>query len=1787
MTAVKNFWSSRQFHLNHLNLPQAWQELEDLALSPAITYGRPSVVIAVNDQGVETTLNESGEIVANHPDFIAQLTNGQPKFQLFYDFKYHTFSVSKLESGLNREHGMAATSVITSQPNAASFLKGIYEGMVGIAANCQMISGKTDRNSDIDSAQGELLWLAGIDPKKLIDNNSMKAFKDVPIQGADIISLSFQFLYAEPECKATIGLLTSIGRQGRGTLCFLAAGNGGQGIDSFSGDNQLILTSDKLFGIASSMISSGADQHNPGSNYANALNQGVDFCVPDLIVDDLTKPFAASFKGEGRIIGNLNAPFKLKITSINSAGTILTVDDLPTSFNGVAINYSSMSVQVGDKSDLSTNNRYKVLEEDNIISNTVSTNQIVLQTPLIDKANKKSITIHNITNNPALITKLTNDISAGATNIINVYNSLGFAVNQKVTIGQEGRTEVYEATIASGGISGNSITLTGGNIPNAFKKGTVVTVQRVALSAAGMTLTLSDTFALEYAEVLVIGDPTTGNIFRKIGSINHSAKTVTLSGSALPSISYPVIVSGHRAVSNATGSASTKSVKINDTGGLLEDMDALIRLPSDPDFLADNIDSIEASNELKFDNYIVTSPTFPSILVDTPVLIGEGNYNNDFSGTSFSTPVAAGIAGLVLSANPVLNWVEVKYILRVKAQKIDNSNNDSIGRWTTSRAVGALPITPSAIDDDAYSRWYGYGRLDALAAVQEALAYNPQVRDLKIRDITSDDGSPNPTGTSISSPDIWHRVNSFATEGVAAYPGGNANYAANFNLSDADQPIVLTTDTYLYARVNNAGPSGNPTTEKNLDAWVRFYVAVTDQAPSDDLFKFPDFWYGTDKVNQLKSSGTYVEFIDEVKLNEYELDPGSHGSLLDSNIKIVNVKWPVSKKPPANNRLNTYILVLISPFDGGMADPYVHNNNNLTYRKVVFNTIKFNDGSGTKDLQKVIPVDTTGSSETLPFKIELENTDTAFANNIEIKATINYRNGNPAEIVIFKYDGSAWNFVSPPTGGWITLNAPVLSGSVINNIQEFTIFDGSLTVDNTILNISLETKQLNNSAVTVLVDSYTTNVIFNFPEAADGIAEEKKTAIHTFTDFDLLPAQSAIPAFDKYFGPVTGALTTEYRTWSAFSGIVSGTLLKAYAVTNGEFFIQEVPSSNLINLIIKPDNQPDNKIGQVKYFVYRGLKKSSFLTGAGAVLPSSTSGLSDLLTRMWQVRATLNAEAGVTDVIERNDLGLDELSAPTPTPGTTLVEDFFDTYVFQKLSAGWYIGDFDTAADYGFEIIVEGPNYKPTLDDIKAADHKVIITYASGQPEFDAGQEEDIKTKLDREKILSFVDPAAYFGLLAYGKIELKKSSGNITIENDAAQVNTGILTKFGDGLGSKIYIDIRNELNNSLNFYGSYSDTTLPTKTAVLKFKDTTSNFINKQYHTEGWPILILTSADFTAGPSEFIGAEFKLPQGDNTYPGLYLSGSSFYDDGLSYKEKFKILNTASGYTDPFEISIANLSSPSTVLPFIVKLSFTRRYDIDNLPVIPSVLTRPWKDDYLDNLLTINEILVLPSASDPGFLNTVKWNAINELKYIGWTSLKGLDFLSRSGFAKDKLGEVCFTYLVNPVEQTGNTVYNKLQADPALEKNKKNNISFFNSLKENLQLLSFSRLSLNAPNIEIVQLDSKSNNYSIDILEKSADSIASIAYTNANRAVLNPLLAQFLLNSTVYLVCLNHELKNDSDDIGYYEFELGLQGVVYDSGSFQYTVNIIPTGIMCYSVDGRKYFTQDYTNQFLTLNNI
>ena len=144
-----------------------------------------------------------------------------------------------------------------------------------------------------------------------------------------------------------------------------------------------------------------------------------------------------------------------------------------------------------------------------------------------------------------------------------------------------------------------------------------------------------------------------------------------------------------------------------------------------------------------------------------------GGYGN-WSGTSFSSPITAGVAALILSANPSLTNAQVVDIL--------TRNADDIG--TTG-----------------FDIYFGYGRVNALQSIQAALAAAP------------DKDTIDPS-VAITSPQNNTSVNGSLTVSVSAADEGGVDRVdlyidGELLSSDTTSPYTFEWDTYGYANSNH------------------------------------------------------------------------------------------------------------------------------------------------------------------------------------------------------------------------------------------------------------------------------------------------------------------------------------------------------------------------------------------------------------------------------------------------------------------------------------------------------------------------------------------------------------------------------------------------------------------------------------------------------------------------------------------------------------------------------------------------------------------------------------------------------------------------------------------------------------------------------------------------------------------------------------------------------------------------------------------------------------------------
>jgi hypothetical protein len=215
--------------------------------------------------------------------------------------------------------------------------------------------------------------------------------------------------------------------------------------------------------------------------------------------------------------------------------------------------------------------------------------------------------------------------------------------------------------------------------------------------------------------------------------------------------------------------------------------------------------------------------TSVEMTVDGPL----STYWHDFSGTSASTPMAAGVAGLLLTLDDTLEPLEIQRILQDTADRIDPENaNYSI---------------VSGFDDPGGTPKYGYGRINAyeaarLVAVPALGGDRPGKggQDLLLRDHRYDWGNTEqPSNTLFNSPRTQSVANRSVDIKIDVDPiGPTLTTSAEFDEFVSEQ-LEAGKPARVYVRTRNRGPS------TVSGAILKLHATVVD----DELPDLPaDFW---------------------------------------------------------------------------------------------------------------------------------------------------------------------------------------------------------------------------------------------------------------------------------------------------------------------------------------------------------------------------------------------------------------------------------------------------------------------------------------------------------------------------------------------------------------------------------------------------------------------------------------------------------------------------------------------------------------------------------------------------------------------------------------------------------------------------------------------------------------------------------------------------------------------------------------------------------------------------------
>lgn len=164
----------------------------------------------------------------------------------------------------------------------------------------------------------------------------------------------------------------------------------------------------------------------------------------------------------------------------------------------------------------------------------------------------------------------------------------------------------------------------------------------------------------------------------------------------------------------ANANAGANTVTVNSVAGMATGQSLMLRNPGSGITEAHIINAINNATGV----VTLNRNLFNNHPNGTNVFATAHDYRSNFGGTSHATPLCAGTAALMLSANPQLTWSQVRDIMRNTAVKINPGENNANGRW---QDINGNPSNVPAYDGTpVFSNFYGFGRIDTAVAVRIA-----------------------------------------------------------------------------------------------------------------------------------------------------------------------------------------------------------------------------------------------------------------------------------------------------------------------------------------------------------------------------------------------------------------------------------------------------------------------------------------------------------------------------------------------------------------------------------------------------------------------------------------------------------------------------------------------------------------------------------------------------------------------------------------------------------------------------------------------------------------------------------------------------------------------------------------------------------------------------------------------------------------------------------------------------------------------------------------------------------
>lgn len=649
-------------------------------------------------------------------------------------------------------------------------------------------------------------------------------------------------------------------------------------------------------------------------------------------------------------------------------------------------------------------------------------------------------------------------------------------------------------------------------------------------------------------------------------------------------------------------------------------------------------------------------------------------------------------------------------------------------------------------------------------------------------------------------------------------------------------------------------------------------------------------------------------------------------------------------------------------------------------------------------------------------------------------------------------------------------------------------------------------------------------------------------AFHFFTEPIKIQTQNS----NQVFGAIDA---NGYRLGNMFSA-VSGQKPKAFAITDGQVLIQKISATNKYTIILKPTVQPDLNFPKIDYIIYKGIKEDSLISGS-LVADASKNDLTRIIhenATAWYAAKNPSQTVPATEPDANKSLGL-VYNATATEPDylkldtAPLSDAFFATngITLTSVFGGNYIGDFDPTGDFGIVIIFEKIGFQPTFKLARELDSLLQFSALGGAP----NNADLFQRKHKKEEILAYIDSCAFFG--SFSTSELKSYDGSAFVSKTGDALYTDILVKHLNK--NKVYFDIRNDFDDSYNYYENYGNT--------IKWSlDNTSTLVDVNYYRNfGWPILVIndeqSSAEFSSTNSNKV-IKLSIPSTNQT---MLVYFKKVFRNELAFSvanDKF-FFNPVLADSHFF---IEDLKTPKCIDRsisnyFQIKI-LTDAISLNTIASSSSIGFQIPRVTYLDNLFPIFDMAIpFNPTSGKSMLKVYYDSNFIDKKYIN-----NSNFTANTGIARDS----SFITLISfPQKYNLNIKQNKDDKIPVTGMEGVSGSLFLSELDKKISSIKLakSKFTINSVYIEFLKFVSEGNSL-LDSDFETTEGLTTDKFTFDDVTVLALSTAEYdtllqLKNSEFtegYKVYLGmHNVISDIDDNGvaYTKFEYCLRSLKND----------------------------------------